>query len=445
MWKKLLVCLIALIAVSSIGFTLFKGSINAAGTIGNTPNGGVASSLHTGDEVHLGKAADDTFSVLGQKDGYLYLLKKNTVGSATNYNTALTNANAYKSETNFGKIGNAHLSLSGNSVSLISKSELQGISGLVSSNQIASSVNINNGEWWLKDANTSTNRASFVSGRNLVADGGIKKTTVSGFSLNSLTAGTCGTASANETGVKPINNFNAASVIKRQYISSANIKYDHSSANGMSRNMWTKNNPSPSSPCNGTKTGSDTVGSNTTLSYSIDSSGKKSYTKGSGGGFATGVMVKWSWYPTPKINSSGGYYIDNPSLSNVSFGSGQCVATYINNASFYADGRANSNNYLFVKHGTRTFSVSASISGTPTVQTDYCPTLTNNAGSALVRPYVKLKASDVIMRNNAKRAYSTSTVLNTASIPNSDNAGSFLTLETSKLNVGLNRDRKSVV
>ena len=196
-------------------FTIINKGLFAAGTIINSPSNQAVNSLHAGDEVHLGTASDDVYTVLGQNGGYLYLLKKNTVGSATNYNTALSNANAFKSDANFGKIGNAHLSLSGNGVSLISKAELQGISGLVSSNQIASSVSskLNSGEWWLKDANTSTNRASFASGGNLAADGGIKKTTVSGFSLNSLTAGTCGSATASEMGVKPITAFNAASVI----------------------------------------------------------------------------------------------------------------------------------------------------------------------------------------------------------------------------------------
>ncbi len=144
--KKVLVSLIALIAIGSFGFSFFNGGINAEGTISNTPSGGVVSSLHTGDEVHLGTASNDKFTVLGQNGGYLYLLKKQTVGSAVNYNTALSHANAYKSDANFGKIGNAHLSLSGNGVSLISKSELQEISSLVSSNQIASSVHLNAGD-----------------------------------------------------------------------------------------------------------------------------------------------------------------------------------------------------------------------------------------------------------------------------------------------------------
>ena len=120
--KKVLVSLIALIAIGSFGFSFFNGGINAEGTISNTPSGGVVSSLHTGDEVHLGTASNDKFTVLGQNGGYLYLLKKQTVGSAVNYNTALSHANAYKSDANFGKIGNAHLSLSGNGVSFISKS-----------------------------------------------------------------------------------------------------------------------------------------------------------------------------------------------------------------------------------------------------------------------------------------------------------------------------------
>ena len=139
--KKVLVSLIALIAIGSFGFPFFNGGINAEGTISNTPSGGVVSSLHTGDEVHLGTASNDKFTVLGQNGGYLYLLMKQTVGSAVKYNTALSHANAYKSDANFGKIGNAHLSLSGNGVSLISKSELQGISSNCTSGKRIKSIN----------------------------------------------------------------------------------------------------------------------------------------------------------------------------------------------------------------------------------------------------------------------------------------------------------------
>ena len=106
MWKKVLVSLIALIAIGFFGFTFFNGGIDAAGTIGNTPNGGVASSLHTGDEVHLGTVSDDVYNVLGQKDGYIYLLKKNSINNtAVNFTAAEAQANAYLSETNFGKLG----------------------------------------------------------------------------------------------------------------------------------------------------------------------------------------------------------------------------------------------------------------------------------------------------------------------------------------------------
>ena len=59
--KKVLVSLIALIAIGSFGFSFFNGGINAEGTISNTPSGGVASSLHTGDELD-GDRADLIFT-----------------------------------------------------------------------------------------------------------------------------------------------------------------------------------------------------------------------------------------------------------------------------------------------------------------------------------------------------------------------------------------------
>ena len=78
----------------------------AAGTIINSSNNEAVNSLHTGDEVHLGKASDDVYNVLGQKDGYIYLLKKNSINNtAVNFTAAETQANAYLSETNFGKLG----------------------------------------------------------------------------------------------------------------------------------------------------------------------------------------------------------------------------------------------------------------------------------------------------------------------------------------------------
>lgn len=65
-------------------------------------------------------------------------------------------------------------------------------------------------------------RASFASGTNaLNADSGIKKTTVSGNIYNTVTGGTCSNVSTGEKGVMPITAFNAASVVKSKYVSSA--------------------------------------------------------------------------------------------------------------------------------------------------------------------------------------------------------------------------------
>ena len=117
-------------------------------------------------------------------------------------------------------MGNAHRSITGNGVSLISKSERQGISELVTSNQFAFFVGINAEKWWLKDANTSTNRASFVDGKNVAADAGIKKTTISS-NISTYPNGTCGTISTGETGVMPINSFRADAVMRTNYLKSA--------------------------------------------------------------------------------------------------------------------------------------------------------------------------------------------------------------------------------
>ena len=201
-------------------FTIINKGLFAAGTIINSSNNEAVNSLHTGDEVHLGTASDDVYNVLGQKDGYVYLIKKNPINTtAVNFNTAKTNATNFVSDANFGKVGKAHAQ-----TGLISKTDLNSLS-VVSGNNLVSSIPSISGNWWLADNNTSTNRASFASASNaLNADGGIKKTTVSGTVLNSVTGGTCGTASANELGVMPINNFNAASVVKSKYVSSAQIR-----------------------------------------------------------------------------------------------------------------------------------------------------------------------------------------------------------------------------
>lgn len=435
MKKRLIVLLTVLFIFSPIIASFVMSSeLFAAGTIVNSPNNQAVNSLHLGDEVHLGTYSDDVYTVLGQKNGDVYLLKKAAINNtAVNFNTAKTNATNFVSATNFGNVGKSHAQ-----TGLISKADLSSLSA-VSGNNLVSAIPSVTGNWWLADNNASTNRASFASASNaLNVDGGIKKTTVSGFSLNSVTAGTCGTASAGETGVMPITAFNdsATPTVKRKFISKATIKFNFPSATGISRKVF-----SNSTNCTGTS-GVDTLGqSSANINYAQDgNTGKVSWTAGgNGAGFPAAIIIGMHWDPRPSINGAGTYLIGNNSITTNFVGgtNGTCYAMYYNDSNILVDSKV-SGNPSSAKYGTRTFTVTASISGTPTVQTDYCPALTNNAGTALVRPYVKVKATDIIMRNNAKRTYNTSAVLSNASLPKSDNAGTYLTLQASELSVGLN-------
>ena len=283
-------------------------------------------------------------------------------------------------------------------------------------------------------------RASFASGTNaLNADSGIKKTTVSGNIYNTVTGGTCSNVSTGEKGVMPITAFNAASVVKSKYVSSAIIRFDFPDAKGLSVKNFEKNTDS----CSDSPVAATIQNVYKNMNYSRDSSGKESWTTGTGGNIPASVMIAFQWRPRSLINGSS-FTVNDPSKT-LSFTTGTCYKKYQNDSNVLIDAKTSVSQLGSSKFGSKTFTISASISGTPTVTTTNCPTLTNNAGSALVRPYVKVKASDIIMRNNAKRTYSQSAVLNTSAIPTSDNAGSFLTLQTSALSVVLNSGTAGVV
>ncbi|MCI9524848.1 MAG: hypothetical protein HFF01_07380, partial [Erysipelotrichaceae bacterium] len=129
LWKRLMILFISLCAIIPVVIQLSDLDLFAAGTILNSSNNEAVNSLHTGDEVHLGTTSDDIYNVLGQKDGYVYLLKKNSINNAAvNFTTAETQSTAFLSDANFGKVGKGHLSLTGNRVGLISRSELNGLS-----------------------------------------------------------------------------------------------------------------------------------------------------------------------------------------------------------------------------------------------------------------------------------------------------------------------------
>ena len=443
--RRFIVLFIALCAI--IPFIVGKAmdmNLFAAGTIGNTPNGGVANSLHTGDEVHLGIASDDTFIVLGQKDGYVYLLKKNAINNtAVNFTTAETQSTAFLSDANFGKVGKGHLSLTGNKVGLISKAELNALS-ILSNDQLDSSIPTIANKWWLADKNTATNRAGFASASNaLNADSGIKKTTVSGNIYNTVTGGTCSNVSTGEKGVMPISNFNAASVVKSKYVSSGTIHFDYSGFKGKKTTAFDNNSPGTCSSGSQGMVSVSTVSIN--MQYAKDSNGVDKWTKDKNGALVGSLISSFGWRPTILVDANGNFSINQPSKT-VTTTAGQCLYSFYSGNGIYVDPKTSTNKYVSYKYaGNVTFTTYASVVGTPAVATNYCPTLTNQAGTALIRPSIKIKASDIIMRNNAKRTYSQSAVLNTSAIPTSDNAGTFLTLQTSALSVVLNSGTAGVV
>ncbi len=174
------------------------------------------------------------------------------------------------------------------------------------------------------------------------------------------------------------------------------------------------------------------------MKYKKETSGRDNWTAKSAAGLVGSLISSFGWRPTILVDANGNFSINQPSKT-VTTTAGACLYSYYDGSDIYVDPKTDSSKYISYKFASNvTFTTYATVSGTPTVTTNYCPTLTNKAGTALVRPYVKVKASDIIMRNNAKRTYATASVLNDSSIPSSDNAGSFLTLQTSKLSVGLN-------
>ena len=287
-------------------------------------------------------------------------------------------------------------------------------------------------------------RASFASGTNaLNADSGIKKTTVSGNIYNTVTGGTCSNVSTGEKGVMPITAFNAASVVKSKYVSSANIKFDYREANG--RAIYTYLNSTPGD-CGSGGQGKQTIKNAVrTMTYSLSSSGRNEWRSASGGGLVGALIASFGWRPTVLVDANGNFSINQPSKTVTTTG-GSCLYSYYSDSDVFVDPITSNGKCMSWKfNASFTFTTYASITGTPTVTTTYCPTLTNAAGNALVRPYVKVKASDIIMRNSAKRTYSQSAVLNTSAIPTSDNTGTFLTLQTSALSVVLNSGAAGVV
>ncbi len=445
MWKKSLLGTVSFTIVGFFCAVFINDQISAFNTARGTANYGAADSLRSGDSVHLGGSAmnDDMHTVLGVKDGYVYLLRTDSAnnGTLSNYNNALTYANdTYKAQ--LGSIGNAHFSLSGNTVSLISKTELQNL-GVVSGDNLNGTVSQITDKWWLRDANTSTNRASFVSKDNsLNADGGIKKTTVSNLVYNDPNAtGSCSVESAGENGVMLITSYNEPQVIKGKYISKATIHFVYPDAMGMSYISYAN----ASCTSGGGTMATEALNKNSNDLIYTKTSGKESWETpaGQGGALITSLMLSptHNWRPKIFLDNNGNVSLtSNTITTNFTGGTsstGTCYARWYDSPTLHISSNSTFTSPKGIKWGTRTFTVTASVSGTPTVTNTYCSTLTNNAGSALIRPYLKIATNDILMRNNGKRTYSPSSTLSTDNSPQSDNSGEYLTLQTSTINVAL--------
>ncbi|MCI8541616.1 MAG: hypothetical protein HFE67_08940, partial [Erysipelotrichaceae bacterium] len=429
MWKKVLLCGLTLLGVYSLNFMLFQDQMNAEGYIDGSPSNEAGTSLKLGDRVHLGGSAmsDDMHTVLGAKDGYLYLLRTNSAnsGNLSNYNNALNYANTtYK--TQLGTVGSAHFSLSGNAVSLISKAELQNLS-LVSSDTLHASIPQISDKWWLSDANTSTNRASYMTKDNsFLGTNTITQTTV--------TNKTCTTSSASEIGILPINSETQEKVLKDSVLSSQSITV-------MMSIPYVKRQKYNGTNCTGSVIGTDTTfvgGDSTTQTFNYSYNGtKQTWSIANSGGANFSMFVTQGWRPM-NVNDT----------KSVTLTVGSCYNTRENNSSLYVGSTTNELNY----HSFKLLALnnngyaSAKVTGTSNQQYNrsYCDGQTTPAGSALVRPYLKVALNDVLMRNVTKRSYSANSTLSTTGFPASDNSGEYITLQTSALDVGLQNGASGV-
>ncbi len=421
------ICLI----MPMIVLRLMDMGLFAAGTIINSAHNEAVNSLQTGDQVHLGITDDDNYTVLNKKDGFLYLLKTNgTDNTPVNFSTAEVQANAYLSDANFGVVGKAHLLSPGYNVGLISKAELNALS-VVSDDKLVGAVPSVTDKWWLADKDSPANRASYATEDNSFVGTNEVKTTV-------VVDGKCDVSSKTETGVLPIDTVNDPRVPNGREVASATLNIYHYGGS-LKRTAYT------SSTCSGAVAGSTGFGSATyAYNYSKDTNGRESWTRASGGALVASLIAVEQWRPRVVLDPNGSTVIQNASISSTRT-KGTCYLMVVNNNSMYVDGTTSGNGSSYKPTGTGSVNASVKSFSNVTYRDFYCEGQTNAAGNALIRPYVKLKASDVIMRNDAKRAYAPTAVLSTTALPESDNSGSYLTLQTSKLNVKLNSAEKGVL
>ena len=426
MRNKILVGFITLIGIGLIGYK-YNDTMQASGMIIGSNNHEAGNSLKLGDQVHMGGSAltDDLHTVLGTKDDYIYLLRKSSAnnGAVSNYTNALNYANnTYK--TKLGAVGSSYISKAGNAVSLISKSELNNL-GIVSSNALVSEIPQMSGNWWLKDADTSANRASYMTGTNsLLGTNKIKQTTVSGVT-SSYEGGTCGITSTSETGILPINQVTQPQVLKHHDLIDAKFTYSVNAPTYYYRGFT-------STDCTGTPLGEGTIPAETGLSkyvqFTKDTSGKETWTKagGVGGNNTLALLVLHNGYRPRVIGDT----------STMTVNAGQCYRL--------TDTKGNTeviSNIKSIMYGKTpappTFSIRITAITDTKYKDYYCEGQTTSAGSALIRPYLKIALNDILMRNTDKRTYSPSSVLNESNLPSSDNAGEYLTIQTDMIQTSL--------
>ncbi len=438
MQKKIIACIIASLGIILIS-TVFDNTMQASGMITGSNNHEAGNSLQLGEQVHMGGNAltDDLHTVLGNKDGFIYLLRKNAAnnGGESSYTNALNYAtNTYK--THLGTIGSTYITEAGNTVGLISKNELINL-GIVSNDALLAAIPKISDNWWLKDATVSSNRASFVSADNtLNADGGIKKRVVTG-DVYSTVGGTCNVVSTNEPGLMTIKSeSDTASLLRKKDVTTATVNLKVTLP-PRTLTGWKGDNCTGVIEINNFHyTTSGTV--NASLTYTKNTNGTESWISASGGKYPAGLIVA-GWRPRVKLNSSG-VPVVNDATYNFTYNAGVCYNFRKLSGDPVVDGATSGvidslsikPSTAFIANASATFD-SSSVKYT----TDYCSSLTNPAGSALIRPYLKIALNDILMRNINKRTYSPSSVLNEASLPSSDNEGEYLTIQTNTIQTSL--------
>lgn len=422
MRKKLLIGIIVFMGMAFFGYAYQNKFIQAAGFITGSNNHEAGNSLQLGEQVHMGGSAlsDDLHTVLGVKDGYVYLLRKESAnnGTAGSYNNALNYADTtYK--TQLGALGSTYISQSGNAVSLISKNELINL-GIVSNDALVASIPNMTGNWWLKDANTSANRASYMTGTNsFLGENTIKQTTVSG-DPNSDAGATCSISSTTETGILPINAVTQAQQLRHHYLSEAIFVYSMTQMTHTSKTY-------ASTDCSGTATTSaGNAGTSTgkQVKFTKNSAGVETWEKVPGHGVNSFLMsINYNNFHPKAIG-------DTSSFTRVI---GQCYQLANNSGNIHTI--SDNGSIKFTTNNTSTIKITNITN--QKYQDDYCTGQTTDAGSGLIRPYIKMAVNDILMRNNSKRTYMTSSSLAESNIPASDNTGEYLTIQTNAINVGL--------